>query len=129
MENNQTTSKVLPVAKKESVTGAGRGADTLLGVLISIVAADIISFLWLAGTYATDLGYADWSRFWRDYESGLFYGVSGGGLFPVALFALFGLFAKTRWKYLFRGMLVVPFGVLIFSLLFFGACMLMMGQW
>jgi hypothetical protein len=118
-----------PAEKKATATGAGKFADILLGILISIAAADILSFLWLAAIYITDLGYANWSRFWSDYESGMFLGVNIGGLVPVFFVAIFGSASKTRWKYLFRGMLILPLGVLIFFLLGIGVCMLILNEW
>jgi len=121
--------KAEPAKPVRGVSGAGKFGDCLLGVLISIVGADIFGFLWLVAQNLMDPYYVDWSELGSDFGSNTFYGINWGGLLPVAVIALFGLFSKNRWKYVFRGMLILPLGVLIFFLLAFGACIIIMSQW
>ena len=112
---------------ERGVTGAGKLGDYILGILISVVASDILGYIVAIYFSVDELGYLDIANVNRDFKTGLVFNiVHWGGLALISLFAFFGLFFKTRWKYVIRGMLIPALiGIICFALLF-GWCYLLM---
>jgi len=116
-----------PLAAERGVTGAGKLGDYFLGIIIAVIGSDILGYITAIYFSVDNLGYFDIVDVNREFGYGLWLGfIHWPGLLWVSALAFFGLFLKTRWKYVIRGMFLPTLIGLIFFILLFGWCLLVL---
>lgn len=119
-----------PKKTERGVTGAGKLGDYIMGILIAVVGGDILGYIDAIYSSMDDLGYFDIVDVNRNLGYGLGFGfVHWTGLFWVSVIAFFGLFLKTRWRYVIRGMFIPALIIFIFFALFLGWCFLSLSSY
>jgi hypothetical protein len=119
-----------PQNKDRGVSGAGKKGDYLLGFLIAAIGADVAGWIMTAAFYVNSRGYFDPPEVNAEFEGGLIFNiVHWGGLVLVGLVSFIGMFfPKSRWRYVIRGMFVLPLAALVCLILLFGWCLLVFSQ-